>query len=202
MGRSLDKEGTAVLFKTLQACDKDACLARNCFLQYFIGQCRNGEHGLKDVHFNLILEMTCHHFWIWDLQMISWYSRGRPMKSWRCWTNWLSSWVMQAQTWMRKNCVDHNTSPATAVFDYFDWSHYQGKGKGIGSQMVRLHVVCSQFQTCNSGYWLSFTICESSFLCQQVDFSEQKCFHQKQTEIFRCHRDTNRLFWSWAPVHS
>ena len=31
MGRSLDKGGTAVLFKSMQACDKDACLARNCF---------------------------------------------------------------------------------------------------------------------------------------------------------------------------
>ena len=51
-----------------------------------------------------------------------------------------------------KNCVDTNTSPATTVFDYFDWSHYQGKGRGIGSQTVRLHVVCSRFQTCNSGY--------------------------------------------------
>ena len=31
--------------------------------------------------------------------------------------------------------------------------------------------------------------------------TEPKCVHQKQTEISRCHRDTNCLFWSWAPVH-
>ena len=33
MERSLDKEGTAVLFKSTQACDKDACLVRKCFPQ-------------------------------------------------------------------------------------------------------------------------------------------------------------------------
>ena len=38
--------------------------------------------------------MACHPFWIWDLQTIS-YPRSFPMKSWRCWTNWYSSWVMQ-----------------------------------------------------------------------------------------------------------
>ena len=79
--------------------------------------------------------------------------------------------------------------------------HGWGKATFHNTGRVRLHVVCSRCQTGNSRYWLSFTICESSLLCQQVDFSEQKCFHQKQTKIFRCHRDTNRLFWSWAPVH-
>ena len=69
-----------------------------------------------------------------------------------------------------KKCVDHNISPATTVFDYFDWSRCQGKGNGIGSQMVRLHVVCSRFQACNSGFRLWFAI-------------EQKCFHHKHIEI-------------------
>ena len=64
MERSLDKEGTAVLFKSTQACDKDACLVRKCFPQYFIGQCQNGEDGQKDVRLDLILVMACHHFWI------------------------------------------------------------------------------------------------------------------------------------------
>ena len=30
---------------------------------------------------------------------------------------------------MRKNRVDHNASSATTIFDYFDWSRYQGKGE-------------------------------------------------------------------------
>ncbi len=30
-------------------------------------------------------------------------------------------------------------SPAISVFDYFERSRYQGKGNGIGSQMVGLH---------------------------------------------------------------
>ena len=57
---SLDQEGTAVLFKSTQACDKDACLVR-----------QNCEDGRKDVRLDLILVMACHHFWISDLQMIS-----------------------------------------------------------------------------------------------------------------------------------
>ena len=100
-----------------------------------------------------------------------------------------------------KNSVDHNASSATTIFDYFDWSSYQGKGEGNGSQMVGLYAVCSRFQKCNSGYWLPFTVCESSIFCQQMDFFEPKCIHQKQIEILQCHRDTNRLFWSWAPMH-
>ena len=40
-----------------------------------------------------------------------------------------------------KNCVDHNRSSTTTVFDYLDWSRDQGKGKGIRSQMVGLHVI-------------------------------------------------------------
>ena len=71
MERSLDKEGTAVLFKTTQACDKDACLVRKCFPQYFIAQCQNGEDGRKDVRLDLILVMASHHSKILDLQMIS-----------------------------------------------------------------------------------------------------------------------------------
>ena len=51
-----------------------------------------------------------------------------------------------------KNSVDHNASSATTIFDYFDWSSYQGKGEGNGSQMVGLYAVCSRFQKCNSGY--------------------------------------------------
>ena len=35
MERSLDREGTAAPFKSTQVCDKDACLVRKCFLQYF-----------------------------------------------------------------------------------------------------------------------------------------------------------------------
>ena len=101
----------------------------------------------------------------------------------------------------RKNCVDHNRGSTTTVLDYLDWSRDQGKGKGIRSQMVGLHVIFSRFKKWSSGYWLSFAICKSRLLCQQIDISEPKCVHQKQTEIFRCHRDTNCLFWSWAPVH-
>jgi len=81
-----------------------------------------------------------------------------------------------------KKFVDHNIGPATTVFDYFDWGRYQGKGNGIRSQMVRLHVVCSRFQTCNSGFWLWFTMCEPR-KCQQMHFSEQKCIHQIHIEI-------------------
>ena len=82
----------------------------------------------------------------WNLQMMPWYLRGIPMKSRCCWANWFSTWVMQAWNWMRKNRVDHNTSRATTVFNYCDRSRYQGEGKGIESQMVSLHVVCSRFQ--------------------------------------------------------
>ena len=64
MGRSLDKEGTAVPFKSTQACDKDASLVLKCFLQYFTGQCQNGEHRRKGIRLDLILVMACHHFWI------------------------------------------------------------------------------------------------------------------------------------------
>ena len=46
-----------------------------------------------------------------------------------------------------------------------------------------------------------FTLSELSIFCQQMDFFEPKCIHQKQIEILQCHRDTNRLFWSWAPMH-
>ena len=67
--------------------------------------------------------------------------------------------------------------------------------------MVGLHVIFSRFKECRSGYWVSFAICKSRLLCQQIDISEPKCVHEKQTEIFRCHRDTNCLFWSWSPVH-
>ena len=64
MERSLDKQGTAVLFKSTQASDKDACLVRKCFPQYFIGQFENGEDRRKDVRLDLILVMVCHHFWL------------------------------------------------------------------------------------------------------------------------------------------
>ena len=101
----------------------------------------------------------------------------------------------------RKNCVDHNRGSTTTVLDYLHWSRDQGKGKGIRSQMVGLHVIFNRFKKWSSEYWLSFAICKSRFLCQQIDISEPKCVHQKQTETFRCHRDTNCLFWSWAPVH-
>ena len=107
--RTLDNEETDALFKSTQACDKDACLVRKCFPQYFIGQCQNGKDGRKDVRLDLILVMACHHFWIRDLQMISWYLRGLPMKSWRCWTSWFSSWVVPAWSWMpKKRCWSHN----------------------------------------------------------------------------------------------
>ena len=63
-------------FKLTRACDKDACWAEKCILQYFIGQCQSGEHGRKDIRLDLILVMVCHLFWISDLRMISWYSQG------------------------------------------------------------------------------------------------------------------------------
>ena len=34
-----------------------------------------------------------------------------------------------------------------------------------------------------------------------MNICEPKCIHQKQIKILQCHRDTNRLFWSWAPMH-
>ena len=71
MERSLDRDGTAALFNSTQVCDKDACLVRKCFLQYFIGQYQSGEHGRKVVRLDLILVMACHPFWIRDLQTIS-----------------------------------------------------------------------------------------------------------------------------------
>ena len=40
----------------------------------------------------------------------------------------------------------------TTVFDYFDRSRYQGEAKGIRSQMVGLHLVCSRFHDFNFGY--------------------------------------------------
>ena len=70
-GRSLDKEGTAALFKSMQEWGKDACLVPKYILQYFIRQCQNGEHGRKDVPLDLILVVACHHFWIENLQLIS-----------------------------------------------------------------------------------------------------------------------------------
>ena len=60
--RSLEKEGTAVPFKSTQACEKDACLVRKCCPQCFIRQCQHGEDGRKDVRLDLILVMACHHF--------------------------------------------------------------------------------------------------------------------------------------------
>ena len=39
------------------------------------------------------------------------------------------------------------------------------------------------------------------FFANKLIFFEPKCIHEKQIEILQCHRDTNRLFWSWAPMH-
>ena len=65
--RSPDTDGTAALFKSMQARDKDACLVRCCFVRYFIfpliGQCQRGEHGRMVVRLDLIFMMACHHFW-------------------------------------------------------------------------------------------------------------------------------------------
>ena len=105
-------------------------------------------------------------------------------------TGTILRWCRREIKW-GQNRVDHNASSATTIFDYFDWSRYQGKGAGNGSQMVGLYVVSSRFQKCNSGNWLPFTVCGSNFFC----------IHQKQIENLQCHRDTNRLFWSWAPMH-
>ncbi len=69
---------------------------------------------------------------------------------------------------------------------------YERIETGIGSQMVGRHVVRTRFQKCNSGYRLPFASCELRLLCQQIEFSEPKCVRQKQIEILRCHRDTNR----------
>ena len=35
----------------------------------------------------------------------------------------------------------------------------------------------------------------------RIFFANKWCIHQKQIENLQCHRDTNRLFWSWAPMH-
>ena len=40
-----------------------------------------------------------------------------------------------------------------------------------------------------------------AFFANKWIFFEAKCIHQKQIEILQCHRDTNRLFWSWSPMH-
>ena len=52
----------------------------------------------------------------------------------------------------KKNCVDHNRTSTTTVLDYLDRSRDQGKGKGIRSQMVGLHVIFSRFKKWRSGY--------------------------------------------------
>ena len=45
------------LFKSSKVGDKDGCLVRTYFLQYFLGQC-------QVVRLDLILVMACHPFWI------------------------------------------------------------------------------------------------------------------------------------------
>ena len=91
---------------------------------------------------------------------------------------WNAPWHDIVHYWNEKVPTPHNVLRCQPVvwrplsppqFDYFDWSRYTGKGNGIGSQMVGLHVVCSRFQACNSGFWSWFTICEPR-LCQQLFF--------------------------------
>ena len=63
-GEVTGQGGNGALFKSTQVCDKDACLVRKCFLQYFVGQCQGCEHVRKVVRLDLILVMACHLFWI------------------------------------------------------------------------------------------------------------------------------------------
>ena len=201
MGRSLDRDRTAVPFKSTQVCDKDACWAQNVFCSTSLGNVKVANMGGRMF------------VWIWSWRRLAttfgfticrWYldiCKVFPRDN---------DVVGQAGSilgWCRfeiecgKNSFDHNKSSTTTVFDYLNWSRDQGEGKGIGSQMVGLHVIFSRFKKCSSGYWLSFAIGKSRLLCQQIDFSEPKYVHQKQTEILRRHRDTSCLFWSWAPMH-
>ena len=98
----------------------------------------------------------------------------------------VSNWMQEKLCWSQRNLNHHRA-----------WLPRQGprqsKGKGIRSQMVGLHVAV------DIDYHLQSA--KTHLLCQQIDISEPKCVHQKQTQILRCHRDTNCLSWSSAPVH-
>ena len=66
-------------------------------------------------------------------------------------------------------------------------------------------LVCCLQPVKKKQFWILITIYGlrlEPFFCQQIDFFEPKCVHQKQIEGLQCDRDTNRLFWSWAPKHS
>ena len=119
-GRSLDKEGTAALFKSMQEWDKDACLVPKCILQYFIRQCQNGEHGRKDVPLDLILLVACHHFWIEDILIFA-RSSYEVMR--------LFGKVVYC---LGDRCLTlnaQNASRATTFLHYFDRSRSQGESK-------------------------------------------------------------------------
>ena len=67
---------------------------------------------------------------------------------------------------------------------------------GHGSQMVGLHVVCSRFQKCNSGYWLPNPVSKSFFRSQMY---QMKCVHQKESKTYWCHRVHNSVFFGLRP---
>ena len=177
MEASLEGEGTTAPFKSTQACDKDTCLVRLCFLQYFIRQCQSGEHGRKLVRLDLILVMVCQGFWVWDLHIRGVFPWNHNVVGH---TGKVLGWCWP-ETKCGKNRVDHR-SPATIIFDYFDWGRSQGKGKGSGSQMVGLYVVCTCFIKMQC--WRLITIFfTNKCVFFVIYYFEPKNVHQKQNKI-------------------
>ena len=91
------------------------------------------------------------------LQMMLWYSRGLPMKSWRCWTNGFHLWMMQAWNWVWiKIFVGHNTSLATTVFQTSTGAVITAREKNSGDKWLGC-MLPTAGSTTIIGFWLPFT---------------------------------------------
>ena len=119
-----------------------------CFLQYFIGQCQNGEHGRKDIRLDLILVMA-RDLRFADNILIFARSTHEIMTLLDKLVQFLGDAGLKLNA--EKTVLITTEAEPPPFLTTSTGAVIKVKGK-IGSQMVGLRVVFSRVKKCNSGY--------------------------------------------------